>query len=540
MTAPIDRREFLVSTGAAVAGGWAAVSLAADERPEAPAKGLPFRVSKETTYITEPLRPDGSPDYVAYLDATMSRGITPENNAAVLYLKAIGPGEIPEEKRAAFFAKLGIDPLPAEGKYIDGRFGAPFPDLPDLTPGSDWQRFEKAFDRAGESPWKSADLPAIARLLEHNAEALRLIVEGTKRPEYYLPLFDAPPDAVSPLAGEGFFPHLIGDLRSAVRLLVRQAMLHIGEGRTAEAMDDLLACHLLARHVARRSFLVDRLIGTAFEQIARSGDVALAQQGGLSADELRGFGARLADLPPFPPIIDVYMHGERCFQLDFTIGLSRGGRGMLKGYEFLWDRDTVERVQDLLANTDLDWNASLIRINELHDALADATRIESRAARRVAVGRIDRENEKRMQAARVELERIVDRKAVPARVSKAFTEVVVSDVMMTSSFLTAEDRRDAQFDLARIAVALAAHRAEHGRHPASLADLAPKQIAAIPDDLFREKPQPPVYRPNDDGTGYVLYSVGPNGKDDDARTIGDEPAGDDLVIRNLPSMAVEP
>ena len=39
-------------------------------------------IGKETTYITEPLRPDGYPDYVAALNRRASEGVTPENNAA--------------------------------------------------------------------------------------------------------------------------------------------------------------------------------------------------------------------------------------------------------------------------------------------------------------------------------------------------------------------------------------------------------------------------------------------------------------------------
>jgi hypothetical protein len=38
-----------------------------------------------------------------------------------------------------------------------------------------------------------------------------------------------------------------------------------------------------------------------------------------------------------------------------------------------------------------------------------------------------------------------------------------------------------------------------------------------------------IYRPND--SGYVLYSVGVNGVDDEGRTDADSPPGDDLVIR---------
>lgn len=139
------------------------------------------------------------------------------------------------------------------------------------------------------------------------------------------------------------------------------------------------------------------------------------------------------------------------------------------------------------------------------------------------------------------LKRVADGGPVPANVAEIFADVLVGAVApTTAAFFIAEDRRDAQFDLTRIAVALAAYRAEHGRHPVSLAELVPKHIAAIPDDLFRETPQVPIYRRNDDGSGYVLYSVGPNGKDDDARTIEDDPAGDDLVIRTPTPKAVEP
>ena len=47
--------------------------------------GLLVTISKETTYITEPLRADGYPDYVAALNQRFSQGVTPENNAAVLF-----------------------------------------------------------------------------------------------------------------------------------------------------------------------------------------------------------------------------------------------------------------------------------------------------------------------------------------------------------------------------------------------------------------------------------------------------------------------
>ena len=74
---------------------------------------------------------------------------------------------------------------------------------------------------------------------------------------------------------------------------------------------------------------------------------------------------------------------------------------------------------------------------------------------------------------------------------------------------------------------MAAYRADTGRYPARLAELAPKYLAAVPDDLFAGKPL--VYRPSE--AGYLLYSVGINGKDDGGRWTDDDPPGDDLRVR---------
>ena len=48
-------------------------------------------ISKETTYITEPLRADGCVDYVAAVKRHCSEGVTPENNAAIPFWQAVGP-----------------------------------------------------------------------------------------------------------------------------------------------------------------------------------------------------------------------------------------------------------------------------------------------------------------------------------------------------------------------------------------------------------------------------------------------------------------
>jgi len=65
-----------------------------------------------------------------------------------------------------------------------------------------------------------------------------------------------------------------------------------------------------------------------------------------------------------------------------------------------------------------------------------------------------------------------------------------------------------------VALALHAHHADHANYPASLEELAPKYLCAIPDDPFVIK-GPLRYRRS--GKSYTLYSIGPDGIDDGGR-----------------------
>src|SRR5262249_50416880 len=75
----------------------------------------------------------------------------------------------------------------------------------------------------------------------------------------------------------------------------------------------------------------------------------------------------------------------------------------------------------------------------------------------------------------------------------------------------AEKRTRATLHLLAAELAIAAYRHEHGTLPERLQDLVPTELAAVPDDPFSGRPL--TYRMEPGGT-YVLYSVGPDGKDD--------------------------
>jgi hypothetical protein len=98
----------------------------------------------------------------------------------------------------------------------------------------------------------------------------------------------------------------------------------------------------------------------------------------------------------------------------------------------------------------------------------------------------------------------------------------------------AEERAAQNLEVVGLGFLLAAYRAENRGYPDVLADLVPEYTPHVPLDHFSGKPL--VYKRQENG--YLLYSVGVNGKDDGGLSYADrgaEPGDasdyDDLAVQ---------
>jgi hypothetical protein len=96
-----------------------------------------------------------------------------------------------------------------------------------------------------------------------------------------------------------------------------------------------------------------------------------------------------------------------------------------------------------------------------------------------------------------------------ARFPRATAKLIGKQYQTESLVRRVFDQRDACLRLLRTDLALRLFRQDCGRLPERLDELVPKYLAATPVDPFSN--QPLVYRRGD--TGYLLYSVGPDGED---------------------------
>ena len=83
---------------------------AQDPSPKSPKP--PFTISKETTYLTEPLTEDGYVDYVAALNKICSDGVTPKTTQRSSSSRRSGPNTIKEKYRNVYHKMLGSLPCP--------------------------------------------------------------------------------------------------------------------------------------------------------------------------------------------------------------------------------------------------------------------------------------------------------------------------------------------------------------------------------------------------------------------------------------------
>jgi len=479
-------------------------------------------ISEQTTVILGPVRKDGYVDYVAALNQRCSAGVTPENNAAVLFCKAFGPSGIHKKTRRRFFEMLGIEPLPEQGDYIL-EFSSYVQRLAETRRAGGEkveddeykQKLHDDFNRIMKRPWSKKEFPEMAGWLEENAQPLQLVVEGTRRPRYYTPML-APTDEGESGMLIGVLLPILQQTREAARLLSARAMLRLHDGQAEAAWQDLLACHRLARLTAQDPTLVGALVGIAIDGIACAGDARLIHHGNLTAEQTAKMLADLRSLPPLPTMAERIDTAERYMYLDAVSTLARGrtdlfeAAGVGAGPEASW-------VFKLVGSLLIDWDQVLRTGNSWYDRIVEALNKPTHAERVEA-----------MKVLEDELNEIAAEVKDPKRLAGSFFQghsprytaschlanaLAALFLPAVAAARKAEDRAATQARLTELAFALAGYRADNGAYPDTLAGLAPEYIPKVPRDLFtggdfRYQPQ---------GQGFLLYSLGPNMKDNGAR-----------------------
>ena len=138
----------------------------------------PPTLAKNTTGLTDLkyVREDGSISYVRAVNDWRSEGITPDDNAFIELMQAVGPQNLPPSDWAlAWASAAGPDVEPPTG---------PFLQVIQPTTNEEFEHYDQSMSR----PWRSDEFPQIAKYLQTNKACLDLTVTASKKNCFYSPM----------------------------------------------------------------------------------------------------------------------------------------------------------------------------------------------------------------------------------------------------------------------------------------------------------------------------------------------------------------
>lgn len=512
---------------AAIIGVLSCWCLAEDDKAKNPKpKGAvpspKITISKETTWATEPLRPDGFVDYLEAVNRRFSKDVTAENNACVLLYQAMGPSPDGGARQPdRFFQRMGIEPLPDEGKYFQSfrQWASSQDNAPPINQINEMEY------QADERPWKAAEFPLIAAWLKDNEMPLMVVAAATERPRYFSPLVnaDANPDG-------GLIEVLLPGVqksRELARAMAARAMWELAEGSQVDAWRDLMTMHRIGRLVGQGPTLIEFLTGVAIESMAINAELRFLSETKPSAKMLAMYRKQLDRLPPLASVADKLDAAERSMGLDVIHRLARSRMNLRELIGDGTDDSLIMKLAEGTIALAVDWDEVLKPMNRWYDRIVTIAEKPDYLKRSAEMRQLDQDL-KTLVAKRREPTALLALLGGRPAITRLTTDTLISLLLpAVTQVLGAEGRAIQKMHSIEIAFALAAWRSEHDSYPDSLDKLAPKYIAKVPNDLFNDKPLKYERTPD----GYRFYSIGQNEKDEEGRSYDDIPLGDDLVVR---------
>ena len=322
------------------------------------------------------------------------------------------------------------------------------------------------------------------KLVAENARAVQLLHQGFPYP------YQEPPSR----SFSAMFPHY-QKIRALARFLSLQAQVDAEKGDTGGAMSASLDAVQMGEQLPRGGPLIGMLVGGACQAIGRKQAWRTADH--LSAAQARAAARRLEIIRtghvPFADTLQEEKWEEQAGLLELM--RRPDWSGALTSYIVPDPNGGQNSGQS--GNSPGQWAlGTRIRLRGKQRIMADYTRYMDQS---IADAR-------RPYAVHI---------APPPLPDDPVNQILLP---IFAGVRLDEVKDDTQNALLSVALALRAYKIDHGAYPPTLAALAPGYLQAVPADPFALS-GPLLYKPL--GTRYVLYSVGPDGKDDGGKAIFD-------------------
>ena len=472
-------------------------------------------VGPDTTILTGPLTEDGLVDYVAAINNRLSEGITRDNNAVVLLVKATGTDRAGLGEFHTRLAEMLEVPDDQPGLWVSWR------DFTKRTGARSSVEEDNRFENATLAPWKSGAMPDREAWLAANEEALKVVALAVARPKFWCPLVidqNAPLTSVRP--DDCWLHRVMG------KALLARAMRKLGDGDPAAAWNDVRAAHRLAHLACRNGGSNTVLSAVLLEFWALLDDVALLQAHVSRIETLESMRDELQRLEPMPDVLTFYLRQERFTYPDAIQFIARQDTELWMKKFGLKNAAEVDALVARAGLPRLDWDRMLRRGNQFVGRLGSVPvtwkSADERCAWFRAIGTLSNEMSKGLYMPDGSIadpfpEPGETREAYSNRIADRFASMLQPNLEGIGSRL---DLTRLRLGMTTVACALELYRRREGHFPDKLSLLVPKDIKAIPDDFYG---RPLTYSHAADG--FTLISFGIDGlRNEDPRKT------DDIVI----------
>ncbi len=496
-----------------------------------------FRISKQTTFFTEPLLKNGHVDYLTALNNSEKPiNLTPKNNGAVYLIKAIGRQTDPPNAHT-------INTWKALGLSKDGKGFYTFPTRNDpVFVNFDYyillqtnsmnaarkkryqEQLEESFYVHAQKPWKKGEHPELSKWIEMNAPSLRLLMQGTRKEIFHLPYVWSSPEQTPGALNAVNLPVAFRS-RSFTRLLKIRAMRSIEEKRFKSALQDFMTIHKFARQFGTRKTFIDNLIAIATDAVAFYGAQHFIHHPEVPADLLRDYSTKLQTFSAASNMAHSMNTFERCITLDFALFFAT--KRNEQHNEILEAFGIQGSFYEAMTQMDIDWNLVLIQINHFYDEMEQLypkQHLKREALIKEKIKTIIKRTTSLRSATGLAKLLLMGRKVR----SETVAEVLIALQMPAfDKAFVAEQRGLTKIDLAMTHVALELYKKAHNQYPKSLSNLVPDFLDKVPQDRFIEH-HPLKYESA--GKEFLLYSVGRDGIDNHGKPPGKAGEENDIVI----------
>jgi hypothetical protein len=270
--------------------------------------------------------------------------------------------------------------------------------------------------------------------------------------------------------------------RVVAQLLSLQAQMRVEKGDWKGAAESSLDAMRLGEDIPHGSILIGALTGYSFQSMGRRSLWEIVDH--LDAAQSRAAIARLTDIRQSHVSFAETLQEEKWMEQAILMDLFQG------------KMKPVEKTEEAEATA-----TGVVSTADLYYLVRSKKRIMHDFT-----NYMDRSTEQARQ-------RYILHHAPPPEPTDLINRILAPVFMEARCRETANETQNS---LLGVALALHAYRLEEGRYPASLAELTPAYLRKLPEDPFAAQG---TFQYRVKADGYILYSPGPDGRDDGGKAI---------------------